>query len=458
MRPAKKLLGKTETVHFIGIGGSGMNGIARVLLTLGYRVRGSDLAASETTRGLVRAGARIFIGHRRSHVRGSDVVVYSSAVDRNNPEMREARERGIPVIPRAEMLSELMRLKRGVAVAGTHGKTTTSSLIGHIFLAAGLKPTVLIGGKVLNMGAHARLGKGDFLICEADESDGSFLKLSPESVVVTNIDNDHLDYYGSMKNLESAFVHFINKVPFYGFAVLCRDDRRLRTLFPQIKRRVITYGFSPDSDFVIVKENALTFRLKSAEGVFGPVRMNKPGSHNMQNTAAAVITGLEFGLPLRDILKAVSGYRGVERRMELLGTARGIRVMDDYGHHPTEIKATLEAVSSRRGPGRLIVIFQPHRYSRTRLLYKEFARVFRKADILFITDVYAAGEKRIPGVTGRLIQERTRKYNRRDNYYVPALKQIPERIRKLARPGDLVLTLGAGDIKFLGKEILMRLK
>ncbi|MDD5067550.1 MAG: UDP-N-acetylmuramate--L-alanine ligase, partial [bacterium] len=356
MNRIKNLLGKTETVHFTGIGGSGMNGIAHILLNLGYKVQGSDLVPSEVTRRLKELGARIFTGHRAQNVWGADVLVYSSAVQTSNPEIREAVKLKIPMIPRAEMLAELMRIKRGIAIAGTHGKTTTSSLIGHVFQTAGRKPTTIIGGKVFNFGAHARLGTGEFLICEADESDGSFLKLSPESVVVTNIDNDHLDYYHTMKNLKSAFIHFINKVPFYGFTVLCLDDRNIRSILPEIRKKVITYGFHPGADFVITRLDEVTFRLRYNSRFLKEVRMNKPGIHNMLNTTAAIITGLEFGLSFIDIEAGISTYKGVERRMEVIGAVRGIRIMDDYGHHPTEIKATLNAVSLSKDFKRLIVV------------------------------------------------------------------------------------------------------
>ncbi len=458
MNDRRKLFGKTERIHFIGIGGSGMNGIAQIILNLGYDVQGSDVMESDTTKRLERMGAKIFIGHNADNILGADVVVYSSAVESQNPEMRKAQSLHIPIIPRAEMLAELMRLKRGIAVAGTHGKTTTSALIGNIFNEAKLRPTTIIGGKVFNIGANAILGKGDFLICEADESDGSFLKLSPEAIIVTNIDNDHLDYYIHMNHLKKAFVDFINKIPFYGLAVVCLDDKNISSLRPEIHRKIITYGFHREADFVIKKSDHLTFNLLYKNKSFSNIKMNKPGAHNMQNTAAAVITSLEFNLPYHKIIKGVSSFKGVERRMEYLGTVNGIKIMDDYGHHPTEIKATLEALTSMNDYKKLIVIFQPHRYSRTKILHHEFGDAFRKADIVIVTDIYSAGEKKIPGITGELIYHSILKEKKRETYFIPDKKDIIKKLFEMGDPGDLILTLGAGDIKFLGPELLEELK
>ncbi len=454
-----KLFGKTEVIHFIGIGGSGMSGIAEILLNLRFKVTGSDIASSETVCHLRKAGALVFIGHKASNVTQADVVVYSSAIDKKNPEIKNALVLKIPIIPRAEMLAQLMRLKRGIAVAGTHGKTSTSSIIGNIFFQAQLKPTTIIGGKVFNIGSNAKLGKGEFVICEADESDGSFLKLSPEIAVVTNIDNDHLDYYGCMKNLKKAFIQFINKIPFYGFAVVCIDSKFVRSILPFLNQKVITYGKSTDADFVITNiknRDKTTFDLKFQNQRFSSITINSLGMHNILNSTAGIIVSLELNLKWRTILKGLESYIGVERRLEKIGEVNNIKIIDDYGHHPTEISATLDAVSLRRDYKKLIVVFQPHRYSRTKLLYKDFKNVFKKADAVIITKIYPAGEKKIKGVTAELIYKVVKPG--KNIFYIPTRNGIIKKLKEITRSGDLILTLGAGDIKTLSKELLKELR
>lgn len=456
-----KLLGKTEIIHFIGIGGSGMSGIAEILLNLKFKVTGSDISASETTMRLNKLGAKVFIGHRSSNVDKADVIVYSSAIDYKNPEIIKANKLNIPIIPRAEMLAQLMRLKRGIAVAGTHGKTTTSSILGNIFYQSGMKPTTIIGGKVFNLGANAKLGKGEYLICEADESDGSFLKLSPEAVIVTNIDNDHLDHYGSIPVLKDAFIEFINKIPFFGFAVLCIDNKHIQSILPSLKSKVITYGVNKKADFNITnikkEPGKTTFDLKYKDQKFQQIMIPRPGHHNILNATAAVIVSLELNLNLKKILKGLMTYSGVERRLEHTGETKGVKVIDDYGHHPTEIKVTLDAVAQRKDYKKMVVVFQPHRYSRTKLLYKEFKDVFSQADYLLLMDIYPAGEKKIKGVHAGLIYNAVKKKNNKTKFFTPKKEQVIKTLKDIVQPGDLIITLGAGDIKFLGKELLKRL-
>ena len=451
-----------ESIHFIGIGGSGMSGIAEILINLGFKVTGSDVIRSDTTAHLKKLGAGVFTGHKASNINGADVIVYSSAINRTNPEIKKARALKIPIVPRAEMLAELMRLKRGIAVAGTHGKTTTSSIIGNIFYKANLKPTVIIGGKVFNIGSSARLGRGEFLICEADESDGSFLMLSPEIVIVTNIDNDHLDYYHNMENLKNAFIEFINKIPFYGFAVICFDDKILRSVIPHLQKRIKTYGISKGADYLIsnIKNRGRKtfFDLTSKEKKFHNIKINNQGIHNVLNSAACITAGVELGLDIKMIQKGLDTYQGVERRLEYTGIAGGIRIMDDYGHHPTEIAATLNTVSINKDYKNLIVVFQPHRYTRTKILYKDFKDSFIRADNVIIMDIYPAGEKKIEGVTSKLIFNAVKKRKKKGVFYIPRRKDVINRIKQIAKKGDMILTLGAGDIKFLGKELLEVLK
>ncbi len=455
---------KTQHIHLVGIGGSGMSGIAEVLLTLGYKVSGSDLAASETTRRLEELGGRIAIGHHESNIGEAQVVVISSAVSATNPEVVAAKAKQIPVIPRAEMLAELMRLKYGVAIAGAHGKTTTTSMVANVLAQGGLDPTMVIGGKVNALGSHARLGRGDLLVAEADESDGSFLRLSPTIVAVTNIDREHLEHYGTMDRLNDSFLEFINKVPFYGLAVLCADDERLQALLPRVVKRYHTYGLQDHGGTVLdfrateisLRQWGSEFRAHFRGRNLGPFRLAIPGVHNVSNALIAIAIGLELDVPVDLIRKGLAAFSGVERRFHLRGEKAGIMVVDDYGHHPTEIRATL-AAAKQGWDRRLVVLFQPHRYSRTRDLADEFAHAFDQADLLFMTDIYAAGEQPLPGISGQSLADAVRGAGHAIVTYVPRKETLPEQVLPALKPGDLVLTLGAGDIWKAGIGILDRL-
>ena len=455
---------KTQQIHLVGIGGSGMSGIAEVLLTLGYKVTGSDLQASETTRRLEELGGKIFIGHHEANVGEAQVVVISSAVAATNPEVLAAKAKQVPVIPRAEMLAELMRLKFGVAIAGAHGKTTTTSMVANVLAAGGLDPTMVIGGKVNALGSHARLGRGELLVAEADESDGSFLRLSPTIVAVTNLDREHLDHYGSMEKIYDSFLEFINKIPFYGVAVLCSDDERLRALFPRIVKRYYTYGLQ-EQDGVVPDFKATDISLKQWGAEFrahfrgknlGPFRLAVPGIHNVSNALVAIAIGVELEVPVDLIRKGLAAFTGVERRFHLRGEANDIMVVDDYGHHPTEVKATL-AAAKQGWDRRLVVLFQPHRYSRTRDLVNEFAHAFDHADLVFMTEIYAAGEQPIPGVSGAQLAEALKQAGHRGVTFIEKKESLPDQVLPHLKPGDLVVTLGAGDIWKAGTGLLARL-
>ena len=456
---------KTQQIHLVGIGGSGMSGIAEVLLTLGYKVTGSDLQASDSTRRLEELGGRIFFGHQESNVGEAQVVVISSAVSAQNPEVMAAKAKQIPVIPRAEMLAELMRLKFGVAIAGAHGKTTTTSMVANVLAQGGLDPTMVIGGKVNALGSHARLGRGDLLVAEADESDGSFLRLSPTIAAVTNLDREHLEHYGSMELINECFLEFINKVPFYGLSVLCADDDRLRALFPKIVKRYQTYGISePDGvrpDFfatdISLNQWGAEFRAQFRGRNLGPFRLAMPGRHNVSNALVAIAIGVELDVPVDLIRKALAAYTGVERRFHLRGEVNGIMVVDDYGHHPTEIKAVLSAAKEGWGGRRLVVVFQPHRYTRTRDLLEDFAKAFAQSDVLFLTEIYAAGEQPIPGVSGAKLAEIVRAAGHPSVTFVEQKDQLVEQVLPHLKSGDLVITLGAGDIWKTGPGLLARL-
>jgi len=457
---------KPQHLHFTGIGGIGMSGIAEVLLNLGYTVSGSDLKMSPITERLVRLGAKVYEGHAAENVGGARALVVSSAVDEKNPEVREARRLQIPVIPRAEMLAELMRLKFGVAIAGAHGKTTTTSMVANILAQGGLDPTMVIGGKVNALGSHARLGRGELLVAEADESDGSFLRLSPTIVAVTNLDREHLDHYGSMERIYDTFLEFINKVPFYGLAVLCADDERLRALFPKIVKRYYTYGLSETDgvalDFrateIVAKQGGSEFRAFFRTRNLGPFRLSVPGIHNVSNALAAIAIGVELDVPVDLIRKALAAFTGVERRFHLRGETNDIMVVDDYGHHPTEIKATLAAAKQGWPDRRLLVLFQPHRYTRTRDLLEEFSLAFRQADHLFLTEIYAASEPPIPGVSGAKLAEAIRGAGHPSVTFVEQKDRLVEMVFPQLKPGDLVLTLGAGDIWKTGPALLAKLE
>lgn len=447
---------KIKRIHFVGIGGSGMSGIAEVLVSLGYQVSGSDLKETPVTQRLKKLGASIFIGHAASNVADSQVVVTSTAVASQNPEVLEARSRGIPVIPRIEMLAELARLKYTVAVAGTHGKTTTTSMVASVFQAGGLDPTVVVGGRLKHIDSGAQMGKGEFMVAEADESDGSFLKLSPALAIITNIDNDHLDYYGTFERICEAFVEYASRVPFYGCVIACLDDPHVRAQIGRMTRRVVTYGADPAAEFrainVHVNTEETQFDVVHREQNLGTVHLRVPGRHNVLNALAAVAAAVELNIPFEKIAEGLANFDGVGRRLELKGEKAGLTVIDDYGHHPTEIRATLSALRERYPSRRLVVLFQPHRYSRTQQLWADFANCFRNADKVFILDIYPAGEKPIEGVSSELILHEMRKTH-------PAAQGLPspvriESLRALLERGDIVVTLGAGDVWKIGEQLV----
>ncbi len=446
----------SHRVHFIGIGGIGMSGIAEILLTMGYAVSGSDLRASAVTERLAKLGATIYVGHAAENARACDVVVTSSAVARDNPEVLEARARKTPVIPRAEMLAELMRLKYGIAVAGMHGKTTTTSMIAAVLAGGGLDPTVVVGGRVDAMGSNARLGQSQYLVAEADESDRSFLKLTPVRAVVTNLDREHMEAYRDMEDVEAAFVEFMDKLPFYGAVTACADDARLRAILPRVTRKVFTYGVSEGVDFRLMLREAqegchATFLVDAHGLLLGPFDLNVPGRHNLLNATAAVAMGVQLGVAPDEIAEALRGFRGVDRRFQVKGKVRGVTVVDDYGHHPTEIRATLQA-ARECGYGRVLVLFQPHRYTRTRDLMEEFAGAFGDADAVEVLDIYAASEEPIAGVTGEALAGRIARAE-----YAASIEEGVGRLVERAAEGDLIMTLGAGSVSQAGTVVLERL-
>ncbi len=455
------MFGRTEHIHFVGIGGIGMSGIAEVLLNLGYRVSGSDMKDSEITKNLERLGATVFVGHTGSNIAGADVVVTSSAIKPDNPEITAARAAAVPVIPRAEMLAELMRMKYGVAVAGTHGKTTTTSLIATVLNAAGFDPTVVVGGRVDALGSNAKLGRSQYFVAEADESDGSFLLLTPTIAVVTNIDLEHLDYYSGMEQLKRTFLTFLNKVPFYGLCVMCHDDENVRALLPQIRKRLVTYGLTQSAEFFasdIVQEQFGTRFIAhhTQAGRLGEIRLQLPGRHMVQNALAALAVAMELGVKFEVAAAAMAQFGGVRRRFQRVGEVNNILVIDDYGHHPTEIKATLAA--ARGGfQRRLVVAFQPHRYTRTRDLFDMFLSAFNDTDKLIITDIYAASETPLEGVTAKKLVDGIRAIGHCDVEYVTSNDQVLERLVEIARPGDLIMTLGAGDLNKVAVRLVERL-
>ena len=464
------MFAKIQRIHFVGIGGIGMSGIAEVLLNLGYKISGSDLKPSPVTERLASLGAIVFEGHSASNVSGADVVVTSSALSIDNAEVAEARRLHIPVIRRAEMLAELMRLKYGIAVAGMHGKTTTTSMVAAVLAAGGLDPTVVVGGRVDAMGSNARLGKSHYLVAEADESDRSFLKLSPIISVVTNIDREHMDCYRDMRDVRRTFLNFMERVPFYGLVVGCNDDPILQRLLPRVHRRVTTYGTSPESDFLIQMDGSTAspvssedFRCKSQFQVIykkkslGVFTLHVPGAHNVLNATAAIAVGTALDISPDQIRSALDAFRGVDRRFQLKGKAAGVTVVDDYGHHPTEIRATL-AAARQCGFRRIHVIFQPHRYTRTRDLMDEFAGAFNDADTVAVLDIYAASEKPIDGITGEVLAQRVAGTGKGNVLYVPSFTDAAERAAVQAESGDLILTLGAGSVSHLGALILDRIE
>jgi UDP-N-acetylmuramate--alanine ligase len=455
------MLRKVRHIHFVGIGGSGMSGMAEVLLNQGYQISGSDVKLSPVTDRLSQLGAQVFEGHRPEHIVGADVVVTSTAVRQDNPEVQEARRRQVPVIPRAEMLAELMRLKYSVAVAGAHGKTTTTSMIGAVLSQAGLDPTIVVGGRLHAIGSNARLGSGEFLVAEADESDKSFLTLSPTFAVVTNIDREHLDFYSGLDEIRDCFVQFVDKVPFYGSVILCLDDPNVQAIIPRISRRIITYGLSSQADVAAADVDlsphfSSQFTVKQKGTTLGRVRLQVPGWHNVYNALAAIAVGLDLEIDFNTIAEGLAEFRGVARRFEFKGEVGGVVVFDDYGHHPTEIKATLAAAKSCGK--RLVVLFQPHRYTRTKYLMDEFAVAFNDADVLLLADIYPASEDPIGGVTSDVLVERIKQFGHKNTEYCGDLDRAVERLVEIVQPGDLVLTLGAGNVFRSGEKLIDYLK
>ena len=461
--------GRVRHAHFVGIGGIGMSGLAEILRTMEFDVSGSDLKPNDITRRLETMGVRVDVGHLAKNVEGADVVVYSSAIDDANPEIQRARALEIPIIPRAEMLAELMRVKYCVLMAGSHGKTTTTSLVATVLRAAGLDPTVVVGGKVNALGSNARLGEGDLFVAEADESDGSFLKLTPTIGVITNIDAEHLDHYGTHEKVKEAFVQFANKIPFYGLAVLCLDHPHVQAIIPQIQRRHVTYGVSKQADYRAknVRFSGLSthFEVWRRGESLGDFTVKMPGHHNVLNALSVVAVADELEVPFDVVREAIKSFHGVQRRFTVLGqpaiTREGktgdVMIVDDYGHHPAEVEATLDAAQNGFDR-RVVVAFQPHRYTRTESLFDDFTRAFNKADVLIVTDVYAAGEKPIPGATGEALVEAIRAHGHHNVRHIADKKQIAAALIELARPGDLVIALGAGDINASARELLAALE
>lgn len=454
-----KQFGKAKHIHFVGIGGIGMSGLAELLINLGYIVSGSDLKDSAATRRLSRLGCQVFKGHDGNNVQEADVVVYSSAIGLQNPEILRAKEGYVPVIPRAEMLSELMRLKYGVAIAGAHGKTTTTSMVASILTKGELDPTVVIGGRLdIWGGSNAKLGQGDVLVAEADESDGSFLTLSPTIAVVTNIDHEHMEHYGSMAAIRQTFVDFINKIPFYGTAILCQDNEEIQGIIPQLKKRYITYGMSTQADLrgkdLKIEKWGTSLEVIYRNHSMGRISVGMPGEHNALNALAATAVGLELDLEMGVIREGLTALGGLARRLQIKGERNGVLFMDDYGHHPTEIMATLKTVKACWSEKRLIVVFQPHRYTRTQALMDRFVISFNDADFLMVTPIYPAGEQPIEGISAESLVKGIKEHGHKEVLFCPDLEEVVPVLEKLINPGDLVLTLGAGDIYREGERFL----
>ncbi len=456
------MLKNFNKVHMIGIGGIGMSGIAEVLLAMNFKVSGSDRSLSEVTDRLVSLGAEIFEGHSETNLKDVDVVVYSSAVTFDNVEIQEALRRKIPVIKRSEMLAELMRLKYGIGIAGTHGKTTTTSMVGLVMLEAGFDPTVIVGGKLSGLGGtNARLGKGDFIVVEADEFDRSFLQLSPVIAAITTLEKEHLDIYKDLDDIKQAFVEFANKVPFYGFVVLCLDEEGLKEILPQINRKIITYGTSAQADVrafdISFNQTQSKFKVKYNGQFLGEIELNVPGIHNVRNSLVAITIAKELGVDFEKIKLALKKFTGVYRRFEIKANINGIMVIDDYAHHPTEVSATLSAIRSG-WDRRVIAVFQPHLYTRTRDFYLDFAKAFLDSDVFICTDIYPAREIPIQGVTGQLITDSAEKFGHKNVIYVPDKNDIPSKLLEIVQPGDIVITMGAGDIWKYGDEFIKKLE
>lgn len=452
---------KAYRIHFVGIGGIGMSGIAELLLNLGYQVSGSDLKASDITRRLADLGGTIYEGHKAAQITGADVVVKSSAVSESNPEIAAAREASLPVIPRAEMLAELMRLKYSVAVAGAHGKTTTTSIVASVLASGGLDPTVVIGGKLRGVDTNAVLGSGNFIVAEADESDGSFLRMAPSIAVVTNIDREHLDFYSDLDAIIDAFARFIDRIPFYGLAVVCLDNEPVQALIPRIQKRLVTYGLSSQADIqareVRCEGHTCRFLVYRKGEALGEVALNLPGMHNVYNALASLAVGFELGVSFEAIGKALAGLKGVRRRMEIKGECDGVIVVDDYAHHPTEIKSTLQAVRDSWRDHRKVVVFQPHRYTRTQALFDEFTRAFYQSDVLLVLPIYPAGEAAIPGVSHSAVCEGVKAHGHKNVVCIERFEAAVEQLESLVEPGDVVITLGAGNVWEVGESLLRQL-
>ena len=449
---------KKYHIHFVGVGGIGMSGIAELLLNLGYKVSGSDLQTSEITERLKDLGGIIYLGHGADQISGADVVVTSSAVGPENPEVLAAEHISLPVIPRAEMLAELMRLKYSVAIAGAHGKTTTTSMVASVLAQGGLDPTVVIGGKLKGIGSNAVLGKGDFIVAEADESDGSFLKFSPAIAVVTNIDREHLDYYHDLETIKAVFLNFIDRIPFYGLAILCLDNESIQDLIPKVKKRYTTYGMSSQADFQIrdveFEKRRSFFSVYRQGQQFGRFTLNLPGIHNVYNATASIAVAVELDLPRDAIDSALQTLEGVQRRLEIKGEVNGITVVDDYGHHPTEIKTTLQAIEECWPDSRKVIVFQPHRYTRTQALFDDFTRAFYQSDVLLVLPIYAAGEQKIEGVSGSKLCEGIKAHGHKEVYCLQGQEDAVAYLEENLKPDDVLLTLGAGDVWKVGMDIL----
>ncbi len=454
--------GKIKHLHFVGIGGAGMNGLAEIMVNLGFSVSGSDLVESGVTRRLKDIGAGVVYDHRPDNIADPDVVIYSAAIPADNPELIEARTRKIPVISRAVMLAELMRLKFGICIAGTHGKTTTTSMVGQVLTAGGLDPTIVVGGKVKSLESHVRVGTGDYLITEADEYNRSFLALSPTLAVITTLEMEHLDSYSELKSLQDAFYEFASKVPFYGSIIACIDDSAIRDILPKLERRILTYGEDPNADLkpenVWYEQFESNFTVRRGDESLGTFTIRQPGMHNVKNALAAIAVGLELDVPLEKIRPALKDFRGVFRRFELKDEINDILIIDDYAHHPTEIKASLKAARTGWSGRKITAIFQPHLYSRTRDFYREFGESFGDADSVIITSIYPAREKPIEGITGELIAQWAQTHGHSDTRYVSDKDEIIKQATDRVRPSEIIMTLGAGDVLDISERIILNLK
>jgi len=456
-----EMLGKARHVHFVGIGGIGMSGIAEVLINLGFEVSGSDAEMTAITDHLASLGAVISEGHSAGNVGGADIVVLSSAIGKDNPEVRAAADAGIPLLPRSDMLGELMRIRTGIAIAGAHGKTTTTSLAAVVLQEAGLDPTVVVGGKVKSLDANALLGRGQYIVAEVDESDGNFVRLTPSIAIITNIDAEHLDFYGGLEKIHEAFVTFANRVPFHGVVICCVDDANVRAIMPSIDRKIITYGFDRGADIrgEVQREDGTgsVFNLFEGGEDRGTIKLALPGRHNITNAIAVCALAFELDIEIDAVRRALENFEGVGRRFERRGEEGGVLVIDDYGHHPTEIKAAVET-ARRSFDRRVVAVFQPHRFTRTRDLHESFDRCFHDADLVFMTDIYSAGEKPIPGITGDLIYRAILRGGARKAVYIPDHADLLDALESTVEDGDIVLTLGAGDIWKTGDELLERIR